>query len=335
MEELPGFTLAECKGYYSKMKIGIQFSQPKIDGQYSFENYLTLFNLAKKNHFTSFWAGQHFLSGDYCLLQPMPLLARTSAYSGTMLLGTSVLLLPLLNPLDVLEQATSIDVMSNGNFMLGVGLGYRQSELLGSGIGREGLVERFAESIALIKSVWGGSSDFNGKYFSLKDAKMNPGPISRPRPPILVGAYEDNAVKRAGEIADGWIIPPELSGEPLTRKISIYENAMEKQGSKGILAMMRAFHVTEDQNEADEIRRLIGSHFANKRKMGISKKVGAEDSETVVGNTTDCVEMIAEIKRRYDPAHLILLMGFRGTTNEQLMKSIQLAGKSVLHHFEI
>jgi alkanesulfonate monooxygenase SsuD/methylene tetrahydromethanopterin reductase-like flavin-dependent oxidoreductase (luciferase family) len=292
-------------------------------------------NLARENHFTSFWAGQHFLSGDYCLLQPMPLLARASAYSGSMLLGTSILLLPLLNPLDVLEQATTIDVMSNGNFILGVGLGYRESEILASGINGEELVERFAESIALIKSVWDGNSNFTGKFFSLKDGKINPRPISRPGPPILVGAYTDAAVKRAGETSDGWIVPPELSGEPLTRKVALYQNAMEKRHTKGgTLAIMRAFHVTPDQKEADEIRTLIGAHFANKRKMGLPKNVDFADAETIVGNSTDCVEMIAEVERRYRPDHLILLMGFRGITNDQLTESIRLAGKSVLNHFE-
>jgi alkanesulfonate monooxygenase SsuD/methylene tetrahydromethanopterin reductase-like flavin-dependent oxidoreductase (luciferase family) len=228
-------------------------------------------------------------------------------------------------------------VMSNGNFILGVGLGYRETELLASGITREELVERFTESIALIKSVWDKEEDsnFTSKYFSLKDAKINPRPTSRPRPPILVGAYTDSAVKRAGEIGDGWIVPPELSGESLGRKVALYKNAMhERRGVKGTLAMMRAFHVTSDEEETNSIRALIGSHFSNKRKMGLPKKVGVSDAETIVGNSSDCVEMISEIRRRYDPDHLILLMGFRGITNDQVMESIRIAGKSVLAHFE-
>jgi len=317
------------------LKIGIQFSQPKIDEQYTFENYVSLVELAKKNQFQSFWAGQHFLSGDYCLLQPMPLLARLSAYSQSMSLGTSVLLLPLLNPLDVLEQATSVDVMSNGNFILGVGLGYRETELRASGINREELVGRFCESIALIKSAWEEETpNFSGKYFSLKDSTINPRPTSKPRPPILVGAYADNAVKRAGEIGDGWIVPPEVGGDSLDRKIALYRGAMQKRsGGNGVLAMMKAFHVTSDEKEASNIRALISSHFANKRKMGISKEDGME-AEVIVGNPSQCVEMIAETYRQYKPDHLILLMGFRGITNEQLIQSIQISGKSVLSQFE-
>lgn len=318
------------------MKIGIQFSQPQIDEQFTFENYVSLLELARENHFKSIWAGQHFLSGEYCLLQPMPLLARLSAYSGSMSLGTSVLLLPLLNPLDVLEQATSVDVMSKGNFILGVGLGYRENELRASGIGREELVGRFCESIALIKSAWGEEiPDFDGKYFSLKDAKINPRPTARPRPPILIGAYADRAVQRAGEIGDGWIVPPELGGSSLDRKLTLYQDAMQGRSiQKGILSMMKAFHVTSDEKEGGTIRALISSHFANKRKMGISEQDGMADAEVLVGNPSQCVEMIAQIQKRYNPEHLILLMGFRGTANEQLKEAIQIAGKAILPHFE-
>ena len=258
------------KGILHNLKIGIQFSQPKIDGQYTFDNYSSLVEQAKKNQFQSFWSGQHFLSGDYCLLQPMPLLARLSAYSKSMLLGTSVLLLPLLNPLDVLEQATSVDVMSNGNFILGVGLGYRETELRASGINREELVGRFRESIALIKSAWEDETpNFSGKYFSLKDARINPRPTSKPRPPILVGAYADNAVKRAGEIGDGWIVPPELWGDSLDRKIALYQGAMQKRnGGNGVLAMMKAFHVTSDEKEASNIRALNQLRFREQKDNG-------------------------------------------------------------------
>ena len=264
----------------------------------------------------------------------MPLLARASAYTESMSLGTSVLLLPLLNPMDVVEQATTIDVMSRGNFILGVGLGYRENEILASGMKRNELIDRFCESINVIKVVWENeTANFSGKHFSIKDAKINPRPFQKPRPPILVGAYDDRAVIRAGSIGDGWIVPPELASTPLERKLTLYQNEMRLRKRRGILAMMRAFHVTSNREEANSVRNLVSSHFASKRKMGLDRLSDLNDNldyEVIVGEPSHCIEAMSKLKNRYQPDHLILLMGFQGISNEQLVESIKLAGDSVL-----
>src|SRR6266700_4086827 len=100
------------------MRVGTQFSQPALGlpPPEAFASYARLVETAAAGGFSSFWAGQHFLPGDYQLFQPLPLLARLSAHAPAMTVGTSVILLPLLNPLDVAEQSATIDAMAGGGF---------------------------------------------------------------------------------------------------------------------------------------------------------------------------------------------------------------------------
>ena len=84
--------------------------------------------LARDLGFDIVVAGQHFLTQPYHMLQPIPLLARIAAEAGEMRVGTGVLLLTLLNPVEVAEQLATLDAIAGGRLVCGVGLGYRVEE---------------------------------------------------------------------------------------------------------------------------------------------------------------------------------------------------------------
>jgi alkanesulfonate monooxygenase SsuD/methylene tetrahydromethanopterin reductase-like flavin-dependent oxidoreductase (luciferase family) len=322
------------------MQIGTQFSQPALGlpPRNAVVAYTRLVEATADAGFESFWAGQHFLPGDYQLFQPLPLLARLSAAAPTLALGTSVILLPLLNPLDVAEQASAIDAMAGGGFQLGVGLGYRRLEFEASGIPWGEADTRFEESVELIRRLWSGAeTDFDGTHFRLAGGRINPAPRVEADTPILIGAYSERAVERAGRIGDGWIVPPELVGDALTRRLEIFRNAARDSSRAGTIVLMRPFHVTRDREEREHVDELLARHFGLKRSWGLKK--GGDDTRdpsadaraaSVIGTPQECVETIQGICREVAPAHLILLMGFRGTDDAALRASIELAGEAVL-----
>jgi hypothetical protein len=78
--------------------------------------------------FSSIWASQHYLSDPFTYFQPIPTLARLAADARGMILGTGVLLLPLHHPVEIAEQLATLDVISDGRLVFGVGLGYRDVE---------------------------------------------------------------------------------------------------------------------------------------------------------------------------------------------------------------
>jgi alkanesulfonate monooxygenase SsuD/methylene tetrahydromethanopterin reductase-like flavin-dependent oxidoreductase (luciferase family) len=322
------------------MRIGAQFSQPAlgISPREAMDTYCRLVAATEEAGFDSFWAGQHFLPGDYQLFQPLPLLARLSAAAPTLTLGTSVILLPLLNPLDVAEQAAAIDAMAGGGFQLGVGLGYRKLEFEASGIPWAEADSRFEESLELIRRLWSGAEiGFDGTHFKLAGGRINPAPAGRTDTPILLGAYSERAVQRAARIGDGWIVPPELVGETLTQRLELFRNVARENSRRGSIVLMRPFHVTRQVDEQQRVASLLARHFGRKRSWGLRK--GSDDTRdpgadaataSVIGSPEECIAKIERLMDEVRPDELILLTGFRGTGDEHLRASIELAGNSVL-----
>jgi alkanesulfonate monooxygenase SsuD/methylene tetrahydromethanopterin reductase-like flavin-dependent oxidoreductase (luciferase family) len=322
------------------MQVGTQFSQPALGlpPRRAIASYTRLVETAAAAGFDSFWAGQHFMPGDYQLFQPLPLLARLSAAVPDLTLGTSVILLPLLNPVDVAEQAATIDAMTTGGFQLGVGLGYRQSEFDASGVPRTALEPRFEESIELIRRLWSGQeANFEGTHFRLGGGRINPLPAAAGSTPILLGAYAERSVERAARIGDGWIVPPELVGDALTRRLDLFRRTASAASRPGTVVLMRPFHVTTSEKERRRIEELLANHFGRKRSWGLRK--GTDDTvdpaadareAAIVGSPEQCLTAIDGVVRDAAPDHLILLMGFRGTTDAELEAALELAGERVL-----
>ena len=327
------------------MDFGIQFSQPAVLGAppaTAMKGYLGLIELASKHGFRSFWSGQHFMAGKYLLFQPLTLAARAAAAAPGMQMGTSVLLLPMLNPVDVAEHGATVDAITNGGFILGAGLGYRDEEFAAAGIRKEDVIERFEESIEVIRHLWEEApANFSGTHFKVENATINPAPTQKPRPPILIGAYALRAVKRAGRISDGWIIPPELFASLLQKRFDLFRESVESNRTPGTIAMMRAFHTSHDPAERQAVEELLGAHFQRKRDWGILK--GEEVTKTtaldhareaaIIGDPEACIRKIEAYRDRYRPAHLILLMGFQGISAESLERSIKIAGEEIIPHF--
>ena len=115
--------------------------------------------------------------------------------------GMTIYLLPLLNPVAVAEEAASLDIITGGRFIFGIGLGYREAEDNAFGLkpGRAGPTLR--AHLEVIKKLWSGEPvDFESPYCRLQGATMALRPLQRPHPPIWVAANNDRAVERAAEL---------------------------------------------------------------------------------------------------------------------------------------
>src|SRR5213594_4551078 len=109
--------------------------------------------------------GQHWISHPTVWPQPFPMLARLAPETGQMRLKTSVLLLPLLNPVDVAENVVTLDHITHGRLDLGVAIGYRERELEAAGLGRKDRVPKLEESLAVMKRLWAGQEvTYEGSY---------------------------------------------------------------------------------------------------------------------------------------------------------------------------
>src|SRR5215813_11526098 len=115
--------------------------------------------------------GHHWTSYPTVWPQPIPIIARLAPETGTMHIKSSMILLPLLNPVDVAENVATLDHITHGRLVLGIAIGYREQELEAAGLTRKDRAPKLEESLALMKQLWRGDEvTFEGAYTSVTGA---------------------------------------------------------------------------------------------------------------------------------------------------------------------
>jgi probable F420-dependent oxidoreductase len=154
--------------------------------------------------FRDLWVTENTLDHASCL-DALTLLTYAAALTTTIRLGVSVLVLPVHSPIQVAHRVATLDYLSGGRAVLGVGLGrdhhYEQFQ-----IPRARRVRRFLESVDLIKALWTEASvTYHGDIFALENGIMGPKPVQKPHPPVWLGGGHPAALKRAARMSDGWM----------------------------------------------------------------------------------------------------------------------------------
>src|SRR5438034_631387 len=140
--------------------------------------------------------GHHWGSHPTVWPQPVPILARLAPETGDLRLKTSMLLLPLLNPVDVAENAATLDHITHGRLDLGVAIGYREKELRAAGLTRKDRVPKLEEALDVMKRLWRGDEvTFDGAYTKLSGVRMGFKPCQLPHPPLEMGAQSVGATR--------------------------------------------------------------------------------------------------------------------------------------------
>jgi probable F420-dependent oxidoreductase len=139
------------------------------------------------------------------LLEPFTVLSYAAAVTKTIKLGTSVIIVPYRDPLVTAKIVSSLDVLSNGRFIFGVGVGWLDEEFRAL---RQNLRDRAAqtrEALLAMKSCWTQEDpEFHGKFFDFSGIKFSPKPKQKPHPPIWFGGNSMPALKRTVELGTGW-----------------------------------------------------------------------------------------------------------------------------------
>jgi probable F420-dependent oxidoreductase len=179
--------------------------------------------------FTDLWVTENTLDHVFCF-DPVVVLTYAAAVTSTIRLGASVVVLPVHNPIHVAHQWASLDHVSNGRAILGVGLGrdhhYEQFQTP-----RDGRVRRFREGVELIKALWTEQQvAYRGRIYQLTDGTMAPKPVQKPRPPIWMGVGHPDALRRTATIADGWMGSGGSSNAAFMRSVPLLREALEKAG---------------------------------------------------------------------------------------------------------
>jgi probable F420-dependent oxidoreductase len=179
--------------------------------------------------FRDLWVTNNTLDHAGCL-DSLTLLTYAAALTTTIRLGVSVLVLPVYHPIHVAHQVATLDYLSGGRAVLGVGLG-RDHHYADFQVPREHRVRRFVEAVELIKTLWTQPQvTYRGQIFHLADGMMGPSPIQKPHPPLWLGGGHPDALRRAATLADGWMGAGGSSTADFARSVPLIRAALERAG---------------------------------------------------------------------------------------------------------
>lgn len=164
------------------------------------------------------------------VLEPVTVLAAVAGMTSRVKLGFTVLILPFRHPVLNAKMVTTLDAMSNGRVIFGVGIGWLREEFEGMSAPYETRAEVSDEHIEMYKALCTKEvANFKGKHFSISGQVFYPKPIQRPYPPIWVGGKTDAAVRRAAKHGDGWD-PIWLTTEEFPKKLKLLRELTAANG---------------------------------------------------------------------------------------------------------
>jgi probable F420-dependent oxidoreductase len=178
--------------------------------------------------FDSVWVHDHVFNVGHVLdriggkpyYEPLTVLGFVAARTSRVRLGTSVLVLPYHNAIRLAKTAATLDVLSGGRLVMGVGVGLIQQEMeaMGSAYAQRGAITD--ESIAVMRALWMQDEPrFEGKHYRFAGMKFSPKPLQKPSIPIVIGGVSRAAIRRAARLGDGWQ-PLGMSPEALGQGIA-------------------------------------------------------------------------------------------------------------------
>jgi len=193
---------------------------------------------AEEFGFDSVWVHDHVFNvghvfdriGGKPYYEPLTLLSFVAARTERVRLGTSVLVLPYHNPIRLAKTAATLDVLSGGRLILGVGVGSIEKEMrtMGSPFTERGAFTD--EAIAVMRALWTQAEpSFDGKYSRFAGMKFSPKPLQKPSIPVVIGGVSRAAIRRAARLGDGWQ-PLGLSPEALGQGIALLREEARAHG---------------------------------------------------------------------------------------------------------
>lgn len=230
------------------MKFGIHYSLG-IGFSPTGDDYLRVAQRAEELGYQSVWLGDHIVIPEKIVApypytqdgsvgfprrtpwpDPFVLLAAIGAKTQKIRLGTSVIIVPYRNPLHVAKAVATVDLVSNGRFQFGVGIGWLKEEFDALGEQFSERASRTREYLQVMKAIWKDEvASFQGKYFSFPDLHTGPLPVQKPHPPIIFGGESLPALKRVADLGDGWQ-PGPVPLEVLRERCDMLKALMAERG---------------------------------------------------------------------------------------------------------
>jgi alkanesulfonate monooxygenase SsuD/methylene tetrahydromethanopterin reductase-like flavin-dependent oxidoreductase (luciferase family) len=238
----------------------------------------------------------------------------------------------------------TLDILSNGRMIFGVGIGYREVEFNAFGTTQKDRGKRTTENLIAIKRLWSEESvTMSGTHFELNEAVCWPKPIQKPSPPIWIGANADIALKRAAEHGDCWYINPHTTIETLVKQVDLYKGLLDKLGKPfpNEFPMRREAFVARTKDEAMRLASpFLAKKYASYHATGQSDQLPEGESLSgdfeklvgdrfLIGSPDEVAEQMISINKKLGVNHLIVSMEWAGMDKSMATDCMQLMAEEV------
>ncbi|MDP8957222.1 MAG: LLM class flavin-dependent oxidoreductase [Actinomycetota bacterium] len=314
-----------------------------------YREIVDLVRLGETIGFDSAWVSEHHGSSDGYMPSLLPTLAALAAATEHIKLGTGVLLTPLHHPLRLAEDAATVDLISGGRLILGLGLAWREEEFRMFGLAVNERVRRTVETMDILRLAWTGERfSYEGKVFSFDQVRVTPAPGRKDQIPIWLGGSAESAIRRAGRIADGYIRTRGGNVDRMRHDLHIAEDAARSGGRSAeqlAFAQLQNAFVWEEGDAWEVVHPgvahqigVYGAWDAGADTPGKDLHVTPPDEEllrklTPTGTSTDVVAALRPLVEAFanrHEFHLIVRLHYPGMDFETASRAIELFGERVL-----
>jgi FMNH2-dependent dimethyl sulfone monooxygenase len=262
----------------------------------NWNTFLTIARKAEQLGYDSVWVSDHFISpsGRPYGMEAWTVLSALASATHKIRLGTYVLCNQFRHPSLLAKMGSTLDNISRGRLELGIGAGWLRNEHIAFGFGWEKhsvRIERLRETIEIVEKLWTEDSvSYEGKYFQLSKATLEPKPLQKPHPPVWIGGNSNSIREVVADLGDGWIpvlpTPRELDRGVLQIREKMRYIGREPQRLQVAYGGSGCALIAENEETvkklAEPLMRSMGKH---------------ESSSCLIGTSEQCIQKIEQYQK--------------------------------------
>jgi len=284
------------------MRFAISLPQHYPDGSFDPAEFAAYVLRAEELGFESAWAMDQTF-GRAPRLNALETMTFAAACPTGLRLGCSVWISPLHQPAQLAKSLSTLDQLSRGRLEIGFGSGGQYRQFSAFGMTGDHLISRFTEGIEVMRALWTQPEvSFDGQFYQLRAATMEPKPVQKPTPPIWLGGAAKPAVRRAARLGDGFFGAGSSTTAAFAEQVTVLRQALTEQGRDpaAFPVAKRIYIAIDDDAERAQTR----------MAQGLAEVYGATFGSqlmpvTVTGPADDCVRGVQAVADA--GAELILL----------------------------
>jgi probable F420-dependent oxidoreductase len=273
------------------MRFAIAIPQFYADGAFDPAAFSTYLARAEELGYDSAWTQEQIL-GPSSQLGPVEAMTFAAACTSRLRLGCVVFVSTLYSPVHLAKSLSTLDQLSRGRLDIGVGTGGKMRPFAAFGVDPQRYVSRFTEGLALMKELWTQERvTFDGDFWQLKDAAMEPKPFQKPYPPVWFGASGPAALRRAARLGTGFFGAGSSPTARFAGQVQLVRDALAELGrAESDFPIAKRVYIAVDSDAGRARTRMNGALGAlyGHRSADI-------EAAAITGTTADCIREVRQV----------------------------------------